>query len=209
MKSNRTTNEASYNGHPINTGTNGEYSCYEDILQKIHEQFELMTEAHNKVLFVRFDLHYPAGYGVIEVSQHISYFFRRMVEYYSRKKIDLQYIWVREVGLDNLGHHYHCAMLFDGNKIQNYYPITMKASAVWGRVLDVEQDGLVDYCDSMENGLMMRRPSSKAEGDTFIQQQQSYSDIYDQCFFWASYLAKVNQKNNIPLNMRSFGTSRM
>lgn len=208
MNPNLTTNAATYNGHPINTGNNGQYACYQDILQRIYEQFELMTEAHNKVLFVRFDLHYPSSYNFVVTNQHISDFFRRMVEHYSRKKIDLRYIWVREITTDSLGHHYHCAMLLDGNKVQKYYPITQKASEIWGRVIDDDADGLVNYCDSKENGLMIRRPSSKAEGDVLALQQQNYSEIYDQCFYWASYLAKVNQKDDIPLNMRSFGSSR-
>lgn len=215
MKYYQTTNQDCFSGLSINNGCFGNLSCYSVILQDILYRFRLMTERHNKVLFVRFDLHFPDGHICEGFNQELSDFFKLFKEYYTRKGIDTHYIWVREQSKKNHRPHYHCVVLFDGNKIQKYYPVLEKAAEIWARVIGADGDGLVNFCNKdydgrkVENGIMIYRPSSLATGERLYVQQRRYEEDYDKCFRWASYLAKVNQKKDTPFSARRYGVSRI
>ncbi len=215
MKYRQTTNEPDFNGLPINIGTYGKLECYTDVLHHILNRFSIMTWKHNKTLFVRFDTHFPYGYTCVGCNQEISDFVKLFKEYYSRHRIDCHYIWVREQSATNKLPHYHFVTLFDGNKIQKYYPVVERAADIWSRVVSSNEAGLVNYCDKdyenkkVENGIMIRRPSSLATGEKLHEEQIKYEEDFNRCFRWASYLAKVNQKQNTPPSVRRFGSSKI
>jgi len=199
----------SVNSHPVNNGKQGDLTCNPDILKRTQDTINMMTNKHNKVLFVRFDAHYPSGYTKEPSSSHISDTFKRLSEDYQRKGIDTSYVWAREQPQEELPQHYHCALMLDGNKVQSHMPVVQKAEVVWGNTIESDSKGLVDYCNRQGNGIMIRRPSSEATGEKLLEQQQSYQEKLDQCHQWASYLAKENQKEGVPSNMRTFGSSRI
>lgn len=203
------TNDNVYYNHPVNIGTYGKLHCNKDILKTIYEQMETMSNKHNKVLFVRFDLRYPIGYESSDGSEHVSELFKRLVEKYQRQGVDTRYIWAREQKNDQDVQHYHCVLLMDGNRVQRYFSILEVVTEIWGRILGRDGRGLVDYCDRQGNGIMIRRPSSNAVGPELMRQQNDYKEKFDQCYKWASYLAKVNQKAYTPYSMRSYGASRI
>lgn len=205
----RISNDKMYYDHPVNNGTYGNLYCNQDILKNIYEQMVVMSNKHNKVYFVRFDLRYPIGYERSDGSEHISELFKRLVERYQRQGTDTRYIWAREQKTDQDVQHYHCVLLMDGNRVQSYFPILKVVTEIWGRILGRDGRGLVDYCNRQGNGIMIERPSSKAVGHELMRQQNDYKEQFDQCFKWASYLAKVNQKAYTPYSMRSYGASRI
>lgn len=206
----RISNDNMYYNHPVNTGTDGNLNNKPDILKSIKEQMVVMCNKHNKVLFIRFDLRYPSGYGAIHgSSEHVSELFKRLVEKYQRLKIDTRYIWAREQKIVQNAQHYHCVLLMDGNKTYSYFYILQVVTEIWGRILGCDGRGLVDYCDRQCNGIIIRRPSSKATGEDLMFQREEYNANFNRCFKWASYLAKDNQKAYTPYSMRSYGASRI
>lgn len=215
MKYRQTTTESNFNGLPINVGSFGNLPSYTDILHHILNHFSAMIWKHNKVLFVRFDLHFPYGYACVANNNEISNFIKLLKEYYTRHDIDSHYLWVREQSSTNNLPHYHIIALFDGNKIQKYYPVVERAGLIWSRIVRSDERGLVNYCDKdyqgikVENGIMIRRPSSLSEGERLAEQQRKYEEDFNRCFKWASYLAKINQKQNIPSAVRRFGSSNI
>ncbi len=208
-----TTNESYFKGLPVNNGKSCNLYNYEIILHKIKDTFDYMISKHNKVLFIRFDLHFPYGYQGDGTNKELSDFLRLFKEYYTRHGIDVHYIWVREQSETKSIPHYHCVVLFDGNKIQKYFSVLERASAVWSRIVGFTAEGLVNYCNRdyngkrVENGIMIRRPSSIATGERLQELEAEFRSDYEKCFRWASYLAKVNQKSMTPYSVRRFGTS--
>lgn len=207
------TSEPYFMGLPVNNGESGNLGNYEIILQKIRDTFDFMIRKHNKVLFVRLDLHFPYGYPVDGSNRELSGFLKLFREYYTRHGIDFHYIWAREQSATNNIQHYHCVILLDGNKVQHYFPVLERASIVWRRIVGIEGEGLINFCNKdyngkrVENGIMIRRPSSLATGERLHELEDAFRHDYERCFRWASYLAKVNQKSMTPFSMRRFGTS--
>lgn len=212
MQNTSTTYMPTYLTLPINTGSQANLGCYEDILQSIHSHMSYMVSTHNKVLFVRFDLHFPLGFYPELTSAALSNFIKLFKEYYTRHKVEMHYLWVREQSPGNPLPHYHFIALFDGNKLQSYYPIVLKADEFWQRRVG-SIPGLVNYCDKnihglpIKNGIMIRRPSSYAIGEELLSQQNQFHTDFCHCFHWASYLAKTNQKQDTPTGSRRFGKS--
>lgn len=205
----RISNDNIYYDHPVNNGTYGNLYCNQDILKSIYEQMKVMSNRHNKVLFIRFDLHYPVGDKRPDGSEHVSELFKRLVEKYQRQSVDTRYMWAREQKSDQDAQHYHCVLLMDGNIVQKYFHILQVVTEIWGRILGRDGRGLVDFCNRDGNGIMIRRPSSKATGEALKLDQEEYNSNFDKCFKWASYLAKDNQKAHTPYSMRSYGSSRI
>ena len=208
-----TTNAPDYRSFPINTGINGKYYCFDIMLQKLLDGMRAMTQKHNKVLFIRFDLRFPQDYSIDVSNDKASHLFKILTERFDYRGIELLFGWVREQSREK-HQHYHCILLLDGNKVQNYFPILEEVSRIWGYVLQCDPAGLVDYCNHdrngtpVKNGIMIRRPSSKAVGEELARQQQKYNEDFARCFEWASYLAKVHQKANTPRGSRRFGFSQ-
>ncbi|WP_179953451.1 YagK/YfjJ domain-containing protein [Desulfobotulus mexicanus] len=203
------TTAGTYQDYPINNGRHGTLATYPDLLKKILGVMTHMTTSHNKVLFVRMDLHYPhsteAQQGTIG-NEALSKFLKLFKEHYTYNKIEMHYIWVREQSPYSLP-HYHCVFLLNGNKIQNTYGLMERANLLWHKIVG-GSGGLVHYCHShTPNGIMIRRPSSTATGDTLAGQQVRYQETFSRCFEWASYLAKANQKQHTPSGVRRFGVS--
>lgn len=214
MNYHSTTNAPYFQGLPINTGLDGEHACYDFMLYRIYRHMNLMVEKHNKVLFIRFDLRFPQAFRDDKSNDKVSRLFKILREHYAYRGIDLQFMWFREQSREK-HQHYHCVVLLDGNKIQHYYPVLEYISSVWGGLLKFNPNGLVDYCEfdragnPAKNGIMIRRPSSVATGETLFDQEQMFNMNFENCYKWASYLAKVNQKENTPAGVRRFGLSQM
>ncbi len=199
---------------PINTGSGGQFFCYDIMLKKIYDLMTAMVSRHNKVLFIRFDLRFPKNYSTDISNDKVSLLVKNLKEFYTYHAIDIQSAWVREQSREK-HQHYHCLVLMDGNKVQRYHPVLSHVSGVWGRILQCDPVGLVDYCNHdrsgnpVQNGIMIRRPSSKAVGEKLEKQTQQFQEDFARAFQWASYLCKENQKMNTPPNMRRFGVSQL
>lgn len=209
-----TTNDSSYNGLPINTGGNNQYSCFGIILQKIRERMNYMVQRHSRVLFVRFDVRFPTSMITDGSNNQITRLFKMLMDNSTYKGYGLQDIWVREQSRGK-HQHYHCVALLNGNRVQNYLAFLQKVSHAWNRVLEVQCDGLIDFCNKdrngnpVENGIMITRPKQDATGIEKTEQEQAFQKVFEACFYWATYLAKTNQKDNTPKGTRRFGVSAM
>lgn len=215
------TNSSMYQGQPINTGSLGQFYCYDIILQKLHERLMYMVGKHSKVCFVRFDVRFPAhGFESAGHNYEISHLFKMLKENARARGIDLHFVWVREE--ESAGQaHYHAIALINGAKVQNYVAFLREVERCWKHVLETTSNGnpintqsLVNWCDKdyytglpVENGIMIQRPRLQSQGMERQQQEQAFQETVNRCFHWASYLAKVNQKSNTPDGSRRFGAS--
>ena len=195
------TYDSHYIGKPILADESLGYGCDVDILARLDALLTDMTHKHCKVLFIRFDVHFPQELSYPDDNRLFRNFMAALIRYCHRKRQDPAYLWVREqVRSEN--QHYHCVLLLDGNRTQKCYPVLQKAQSLWSSALEGHGNGLVHFCDSkpdgskQQNGLMIRKDKYAAEG------------IEETCFRWGSYLAKINTKDTTLYNTRSVGNSR-
>lgn len=208
------TNRSEFNGMPINTG-NGQYHCYEMILQKIHERLTWMTNKHCRVLFIRFDLRFPRDYVSNSNNDEVSHLLKIMKDNARTMGCDFHYVWVREQK-DSANPHYHCLVLLNGSIVQNHKKFLGEVRRVWGKVLGCfDPTGSVWSCEydsndnKVENGIMIERPRKAVHGDDFLKQNDLYNGALRDCFYWSSYLAKTNQKDSTPHGIRRFNASQL
>nr|WP_321259068.1 inovirus-type Gp2 protein [uncultured Pseudodesulfovibrio sp.] len=208
------TSESEFNNLPINNG-NGQYDCYEMILQKIHERLTWMTNKHCRVLFIRFDLRFPRDHMSNGGNDEISHFFKIMKDNARNAGCEFHFVWVREQK-DSDTPHYHCVVLLNGSRVQNYRRFLGEVQRVWGIVLSCfDSTGLVWACEQdyhgnqVKNGTMIERPRQDVHGDDFLKQSQLYNDALRDCFYWSSYLAKTSQKDRTPHGIRRFNASQL
>lgn len=189
-------------------------SMRQDILSRIDAMHDYMTEKHNKVFSARFDVRFPASYPSSEadIEKKISTFSRRLKEHYDNRGIDLAYLWVREQ-VSSTHPHYHFSVLVDGVKVQSTYGLHQQAERAWKNALKTDQDGLIDHCNHSRdgrtslNGTMIRRASSKANGDELKGQQVQFEKNINYSKDMASYLAKAYSKDKAPRKAHDFGGS--
>lgn len=208
------TSSPEFNGLPINNG-NGHYDCYEMILQKIHERLTWMTNKHCRVLFIRFDLRFPRDHKTHGNNDEISRFFKIMKDNARNSGCEFHFVWVREQK-DSDTPHYHCVVLLNGSRVQNYRAFLGEVQRVWGMVLRCfDSTGLVWTCEQdyngnqVKNGIMIERPKQNVHGESFLEQNNLYNEALRACFYWSSYLAKTSQKDNTPFGVRRFNASQL
>ncbi len=207
-------NNATFQGFPVNTGNNNQYFNFNIILQKICERMTYMVQRFCRVLFIRFDLRFPQHYCLDGGNTEVTRLFKLLKDRSDYHGWNLQFIWVREQSREK-HQHYHCVVLLDGNKIRNYYPFLQTIEQLWANVLGVTQQGLVHYCNRdrtglpIDNGIMIRRPRQASIGVDRVTEEQAFQQDFEHCYNWASYLAKVNQKANTPKGVRRFGVSQI
>jgi hypothetical protein len=197
----KTIYDNNFHGYPIITNAEKQQGCYENILGKMKIIFDDMITRHCKVFFIRFDARYPIDSFYPDGNELFIRFMASLNRYLERQDLDPRYLWVREQSKEKK-QHYHCFLLLDGNKVQScHYPLK-KAEELWNRALGLPLDtpGLIDHCDVsrsgawQKNGIMINRGGGPELND---------------CFRWASYLAKVNTKGKVPNGVREIGGSQI
>ncbi|SOB59989.1 conserved protein of unknown function [Pseudodesulfovibrio profundus] len=209
-----TTNAPQFQDLAINNGRQEQFFCFDIILQKIHERIKLMTERYSRVMFVRFDIRFPRGYQAQGGNDEVSHLFKMMKENARTRKTAFHFVWVREkAGSDNP--HYHAIALLDASRSSNYIEFIAEVTRVWGHVLNCHAAGLIDRCDFDSfgnytgNGIILQRPIRRAIGEDRSALEQDFWAKLNWCNEWASYLAKVNQKEDTPYRVRRFGASKI
>ena len=178
--------DSNYRNHPINSNKSG---CYEKALKKLDDVMNDMLDKHSKIMTVRFDIRYPDNDNINPSSERISDFAYNLKRSLDREtfegghKTDAKVIHVQEQESSNHPHH-HFAVIVNANAKQNAYPILEKANTIWKKMMKTNEDGLVDFCNRYENGIIIRRNSP------------DYEEQYDMTFYQLSYLAKVRGKEN-------------
>lgn len=214
MNYNSAINDSNFKKLPINNGDSGQYFCFDIILQKLYERMSYMTQRHSRVLFIRFDVRFPANMITDGSNTEITRLFKMLMDNSTYNGYGLQFAWVREQSQEK-HQHYHCIALLNGNKVQSYIAFLHNVSHSWNYVLGVQCHGLIDFCNTdrngnpVENGIMIRKPLLKSTGEERAGQELAFNKTFETCFHWASYLAKTNQKANTPKGVRRFGVSQM
>ncbi len=181
--------EKQFNNHPINTDKEKNQGCYEKALSKIDTTITDMIERHNKVMIVRFDVRYPDNKITDSNNNEIYRFTYNLKRSLNREiingnhKVDAKVIHVEEKN-NSINPHHHFAIIVNGNAKNKYYPIVEKANKIWKKILNTTEDGLVDYCNRSENGIMIDRNNANCKRNL------------DKAFFQLSYLAKINEKQD-------------
>lgn len=183
------TYENAYNEHPINTSKDKGLGCYVKALDKISDVFDSMLDKHSKIMLVRFDVRYPQNENIICTNSKLSDFAYNLKRSLNREKIegghrvDAKIMHVQEQDKSENPHH-HFAVVVNANAKNKSYPILQKAESLWKNMLKNDQDGLVDFCNSKRNGIIINK------------NKEDFQDRYDEAFYQVSYLAKVRGKEH-------------
>lgn len=162
-------------------------------LDKIFTTLHALSEQTSKLFVLRFDLHLPK---YTELNTHISDLRDRLFEYidqsissrsrnYISAKKRKALIWAREQ-LSSKVHHYHCALILDGNLFNNPTKILGWIKTIWSK----STDGHVPS---------IRHPYYNLDTRDMMQRQR--------VIFRLSYLAKNAGKNTVK-GVRYFGSSQ-
>ena len=187
----------------------GDYEYRWDIMQRIQSCFQTSIRDHCKTYVVRLDVRFPQGSKHDGKNSTVSELLRRLKAYYAYHRIDCRYVWAREQKHSDVP-HYHLLLLLDGSRIENGWGVWSVAARTWSGLLDTNCDACIHLCtpDQGGNGLMIRRPSSRSEGEKLVLETEAFNRAYKAAYYWASYLAKTYTKGEAPLNVREFGSSR-
>ena len=186
---NKITYNKEFNTHPINTDNEKGLGCYEKALKKIDDTLTEMIQKHNKVLVVRFDVRYPDNQITDSNNNDIYRFTYNLKRSLNRENanrdhnVDAKIIHVEEKN-KSINPHHHFAVFVNGNAKNKYYPIVEKANKLWKKILNTTKDGLIDYCNRKENGIMIDRNNDNCER------------VIDDVFYQLSYLAKTHGKQD-------------
>lgn len=185
-------------------------SYRDDIFQSIVERLNRMISHHNKVLVIRFDIHFPVGDVCDGRNTKLSFFLRRLRENIEYSKGEVHYVWAREQAKSPVP-HYHVILMLDGSMTQNPMGILHEADRIWSNTIGYSGTGLVHFCqqDGGVGHVMIRRPSSLAVGEDLLTQQRQAADAYHTALAKGAYLAKTYSKGDAPSRVREYGCSQM
>lgn len=169
--------------------TNNHYDCNPQIKSRLKDILDRSLSDHARVLLIRFDVRYPAGYHAPDDNSIFQQFIENYRRYLNRRGYSPLYLWCREQNLSN-NPHYHVCFLLDGTVISKM-PNLNKATDIFNQLLDLQPDtkGLIHF--SNPYGTMLSR------GDQFS---------YDDAMKYISYLAKTYTKESVK-GARSWGSS--
>jgi len=117
-----------------------DFYIYNAIMTKMIKQMENMFSNHNKLFFMRFDLHIH-NLGNIEdnnlkVSDFVRRFQRKVKRDYKLKRFAFTWVRERNTGLDTKPPHYHLYILIDGNKVKNATYLINFIKDIWTETYD-------------------------------------------------------------------------
>jgi len=171
------------------------YTCFDFIINRIHDIFFDAQLSRSRNLFIRFDLKFPKDYAFDHRAPYFSNCMRRFI-HTTRDTLgygEVYYLAVREQ--DTSPHsHFHLFLLLDGHRTQNLYGHMDQVRRVWNATLGLDPDtlGLVHYRPhDANNGVMLRRDSEQLQ------------KLTERCLRQAFYLAKVTTKPSSGRNLFS------
>lgn len=204
MKKRNTTTESHYHNYSIMTDEKRKLSVDKGILQRIEKQFDYADRSKSKTFFMRYDVRLPKNMQHTDNKLFISFqavFMRNL----TRQGLKPQYIAVREQSREK-HQHYHVALFLDGQKTKSVYNHINNAERLWENKLGLpareESYGLIDDCTRSRDG------KPQVNGVMLNPRDPDYEAKRDECFYRASYLAKVNTKKT-PQGQREVFSSRV
>jgi hypothetical protein len=188
-----------YNGQPTNLG----YQPMRlDILDALYNFLSGVVDSRHKTLFIRFDLRFPAWWtqpseGAIER------FSDSFVKNRRRNGYDPALFWVRERNQQDGRVHFHCILLLDGQRTMRAWEHLLEAQRFWGNALGLPPEQHVGLVHLAVGG------QQTADGVMLRHDDPGLSAKLEDCFHRISYLAKAEGKEQLPLNARAFGHTRV
>ena len=202
MRNPRLITDDHYQGLPLHQDHSRSTAYRADMLERIQALLNEACQSHSKVLFIRFDVHFPADRQAPEDNQLIVGFLNRLCQDLNRRKLDPRYFYCRENGPSSGRPHYHVFLLLDGHKIQTIKGVLAEVERLWGIALKVDARGLVDFCNGSSEG-------QRYNGIQLRRNDPEFGNTLDYVFKWCGYCAKVSSKEDLGHNVRSFGSSRV
>ena len=170
--------------------------------------FNHAINKHNKIFYMRMDVRYPKDHKETpkDKRQFVG-FINSFTKSLKGKKYDPKYLWVREQSKEKHS-HFHLGVFLDGNMTQNITNHIKTAEKLWAKRLEIEIDdnknnGLIEDCTKDRNG------NKQKNGIMIKRNNDDCNEVFDKCFEWNSYLAKINTKGYAPKNAREFGCSQI
>jgi len=191
-----------YRGYAINAEFDKGHVIYKPILDNTFRQLEAMLDRHTRVFTFRFDLHLPNNYDSTTKrdTQNISNLFNHVTAHLKKKAkkprvgkslrnhVNIAYQWAKEKGRGDKN-HFHCWIAVDGN-------INFKTG--WPRTSTSSPVGIA--------GLIAKRWEKLTDGTLAVVPDgrmltRTDPDIFEECIYHYSYLAKTKDKYH-PLSGR-------
>lgn len=194
-----------YKKLPLSFSRKHNSQSYEEVLHIIHCLFQYMIVHHSKVYVTRVTLKFPKDtyHCYPHDNSTIMTFMEALIRYCNRRDYDPKYLWVREVSPKSGHHHFHCLLLFNGNRVESTKWLRIKIRSLWGRVLNRDAAG---YFKMDPLNPFLKRVNES--GGIMIRRYLPEVDLhYRDAFQWASYLAKVYSKERQHKFLRGYGYS--
>jgi len=195
--------EPVYKGYP--TQPLSKQHSRSDILEGIYRVFTHALATYSKVLYVRFDLHYPSSGSHLAPDVAFNRFRDSFIKNRARKGYRPLYIWCLEQDRSPFP-HVHFVLLLSGQVTNSIYGHQQKAREMWYGILGVPvpegRAGLLEPCDREVPGL--------APNGIMIQTSDpNRNNELNEAFRWTSYLSKTETKGNGPDGTREWGCSQV
>lgn len=179
------------------------HECRPEIVQAVDDRIEVAAQRFGRVLPVRLDFKLPANYP----EQNDNERFGRMLDSLSqdlrRKGVGKEYIWSREVGIENGREHYHLLMLLNGRKLQSSHSVHKRANELWAKALEIgTADGLVHKAGPASKKKEPRENWLDRNKDDFEANKAELKK-------WGGYVCKEEQKGEAPKRVREYGCSQL
>ena len=201
-----TVNAGIYHGCGINCGSRNQFYLREDILESIYARLRFMTQSYQRVMLLRYDLRFPAHFRFENGEESLKRFMNFFSIFLKRKGVAYQYVWVRERNhSDNV--HYHCVFFIDASWHVRSDKFNQEAQSIWSRICSDASfrapRSLLHVCEMNQFEDLYTRHVMLAKDEPF------FEDAFSDCFYWVSYLAKVNTKIENPgRGSRGWGCSK-
>ena len=173
----------------------GEYEYRTDILGKLQRCFHTAVNDHCKVIAVRLDIRVPIGFQCDDIGKKFDELLRRTKLRFGYYKIDCRYVGVQEQ--DQSSHpHIHLLLLLDGSRIERGWGVWDVVGNIWSTILKCDAKACVHLCllDQGMDSIMIRRPSSRSDGEKFLEEVAQFERAYHYALAWSTYLAKTATK---------------
>lgn len=206
MKSRQEWTKDTYDTYPVMVDQQRNLYCDKKILNKIKDQFDHAEDSKSKTFFMRYDIRFPDGINEHSDNKLVREFQANFIKHLQRQGLKPQYLLVREQSREK-HQHYHGALWLDGQKTQNIHNHIKVAERLWNSALELPPQengyGLIDDCTKSRSG------EKQINGVMLRHDDPEYESKKADCFRRASYLAKINTKNNTPQGQREIFSSRI
>ena len=173
---------------------------HSEILQRIYERLNHMTQKHSQVYVLVLVVLYPSDHYECLDNSSFSRFLADFMR--SLSKYDPSYVWVREECPESPGRfHFHLILMLDGNETQRSQKHLHSALYYWAKALTIQDaTGLVHLCEPQS------QLSFNNEGFKLVRNSPSFNDTFRETFHYLSYVAKTASKTPME-GVRTFGCS--